>query len=98
MMLEPDENSSPGAQNPNSSLDHRTTSPASLDMCTAQIAAAARYSSTKSLFDTASIEFALTEAKPSSRATVSRSSSQFRPARAPDPSGSSPAPSRASAN
>jgi hypothetical protein len=45
-------------------------------------------SSTKSRFETASIEFSTTPSKPSSRATHSRSVSKFTPASAPAPSGS----------
>ena len=40
MMLEPDEKSSAGWQNPNSSLDHSTTSAPRRERCTPHVAAA----------------------------------------------------------
>ncbi len=98
MMLEPDEKSSATSQKPNSSLDHSTISEPSRERCIAQIADAERWSSTKSRFETASIEFGVSESKPSSRATASRSRSQFSPASAPEPSGSAPARPATAAN
>ena len=59
-----------------------------------QIAAAETKSSTKSRFETASSEFSLTDANPSSSATDWRLVLQLTPASAPAPSGSSDASSR----
>src|SRR6185503_14949609 len=56
MMLEPEEKSSATSQNENSSLDQRTISAPRRERCIAQIAAAERWSSTKSRLETASIE------------------------------------------
>ena len=68
MIDEPEAHASDTAQKPNSSLDHSTISAPRRDRCVAQVAAAARKSSTKSRLETASIEFGATAAKPSSRA------------------------------
>src|SRR2546429_7181690 len=72
---------------PNSCEDHSTISSPSLDRCTPSSAAAKQNSAAKSRSLTASIEFAAAESKPSSAATISGSSGNEEPARAPDPSG-----------
>ena len=87
MIEDPEVHASGSSQNPNSSLDHSTSSPPSRDRCVAQVAEAARKSSAKSRLETASIEFSATDANLSSRATISRSVSKLTPARAPAPSG-----------
>ena len=89
MIEEPDAQASETCAKPNSSEDHSTISAPSRERCVAQVAAAARKSSTKSRLETASIEFGTTLAKPSSRATSPRSVAKFTPASAPAPSGSS---------
>ena len=89
MIEEPEAHASATWQKPNSCEDQSTSSAPSRDRCVAQVAAAARKSSTKSRLETASIEFGATPAKPSSRATKPRSVSKFTPASAPAPSGSS---------
>src|SRR4051812_1560269 len=89
MIDDEDAHASETSAKPNSSEDHRTISAPSRERCMRQVAAAARKSSTKSRFETASIEFGTTPAKPSSEATSRRSVGKFAPASAPAPSGSS---------
>src|SRR3954466_8632748 len=89
MIDEPDAHASETSQKPNSSEDHSTSSAPRRERCVAQVAAAARKSSTKSRLETASIEFGATPANPSSRARKDRSVAKFTPASAPAPSGSS---------
>src|SRR3954467_15292871 len=69
MIEEPDAHASETSQKPNSSLDHSTISAPSRDRGVAQVDEAARWESTKSRLETASIEFAATPANPSSAAT-----------------------------
>ena len=90
MIEEPDAHASDTSQKPNSSRDHRTISAPSRERCVAQVAAAARKSSTKSRLETASIEFGddAGEAELARRPARGRSS-KFTPASAPAPSGSS---------
>src|SRR6266511_3780691 len=89
MIDEPEVKASATWQKPNSVLDHSTISAPRRERCVAQVAAAARKSSTKSRLETASIEFGATAENPSSRATNWRSVAKFTPASAPAPSGSS---------
>src|SRR3954453_9835865 len=89
MIDEPEAHASLTSQNPNSSEDQSTISAPSRERWVAQVAAALRKSSTKSRFETASIEFGTPPAKPSSEATSRRSVGKFTPASAPAPSGSS---------
>src|SRR4029079_17492138 len=87
MIEDPEAHASETSQKPNSSLDHSTISAPSRERWVAQVAAAARKSSTKSRLETASIEFGATDAKPSSLASIPRSVAKFTPASAPAPSG-----------
>src|SRR4051812_2835600 len=89
MIEEPEAQASETSAKPNSSEDHSTSSEPSRERWVAQVAAAARKSSTKSRLETASTEFGATAAKPSSRATSPRSVGKLTPASAPAPSGSS---------
>ena len=70
--------------------DHSTISAPSRERCVAQVAAAARKSSTKSRLETASIEFGATRGEAElARRRSPRSVAKFTPASAPAPSGSS---------
>ena len=87
IMLLPVVYSSDSLTNPNSSEDQMTSSSPIRDRWTAHAAAAEWKSSRKSLSDTASMLLALTDPKPSSFATDSRSMGYGTPASAPLPSG-----------
>src|SRR5215212_4240691 len=89
MIDELDAQASLTSQKPNSSEDHSTISAPSRDRWVAHVEAAERKSRTKSRLETASIEFAMTPAKPSSEATSRRSVGKLTPASAPAPSGRS---------